>query len=342
MTRLAEILLERPPHPFWTVLRQLGIRHAVGVLPRYFADWREHAGELPWDYVPLALYRDEVADAGLRLVAIEDNPPMDKLRLGAPGREEELEAVCTLIRNMGRLGIPVWCYNWMTVLGWLRTSLAVRGRGGALVSAYDHRRMAAAPLTSAGTVEAEHLWETLGWFLERVCPVAEEAGVTLAMHPDDPPIASIRGIARIMSSVDAFERLVELNPSPANAITLCQGNFALMTDDLPGTIRRLGPRIAFAHFRDVRGTPEHFEETFHDDGPTDMLACMRAYRDAGFTGVLRSDHVPTIEGDQADVAGYSHHARLHAIGYMTGLREAVERESAAQSVDGARPPAVTS
>jgi mannonate dehydratase len=202
--------------------------------------------------------------------------------------------------------------------------------------------MAGAPPTSAGTVEAERLWEALGWFLERVCPVAEEAGVTLAMHPDDPPIPSIRGIARIMSSVDAFERLVELNPSPANAITLCQGNFALMTGDLPGTIRRLGPRIAFAHFRDVRGTPERFEETFHDDGPTDMLACMRAYRDAGFTGVLRSDHVPTIEGDQADVAGYSHHARLHAIGYMTGLREAVEREAAAQSAGGARPSAVTS
>jgi mannonate dehydratase len=141
MTELAEILLERPPHPFWTVLRQLGIRNAVGVLPRYFADWREHAGELPWDYVPLALYRDEVEDAGLRLVAIEDNPPMDKLRLGAPGREEELEAVCALIRNMGRLGIPVWCYNWMAVLGWLRSAAAAaRSCPPTITAAWPARR----------------------------------------------------------------------------------------------------------------------------------------------------------------------------------------------------------
>jgi mannonate dehydratase len=339
---LGEILLERPPHPFWTVLRQLGIEHAVGILPRHFSDWRESAGDQPWDYVPLAHYRDEVEAAGMRLAAVEDNPPMDRLRLGLPGRDEELEAVLTLIRNMGRLGIPVWCYNWMPVVGWLRTTLSARGRGGAIVSAYDHERMASAPPTWAGTVEAEQLWESLRWFLERACPVAEEAGVTLALHPDDPPLSPIRGIARIMSSVDAFERLVELNPSPANALTLCQGNFALMTDDLPGTIRRLGSRIAFAHFRDVRGTPERFVETFHDDGPTDMLGCMRAYRDVGFTGVLRSDHVPTIEGDQAAVAGYSHNARLHAIGYLAGLNAALAADARDQSGDGATPSAVTS
>lgn len=323
MTEIAEILLERPPHPFWTVLRQVGVEKAVGVLPRYHADWREADGEKPWELMPLTLYRDQVAEAGLSLVAIEDNPPMDKLRLGLPGREQELEAVLELIRAMGSLGIPVWCYNWMPVLGWMRTRMAVPSRGGALVSEWDHARLADAPPTYAGVVPDERLWDSLAWFLERACPVAEEAGVTLALHPDDPPLGRpIRGIARIMSSVDAFERAVSLNESPANQITMCQGNFSLMTDDLPGTIRRLGSRIAFVHFRDVRGTRERFQETFHDDGPTDMLACMRAYREIGFQGVLRSDHVPTIEGDVAAVAGYSHHARLHAIGYIAGLREA--------------------
>jgi mannonate dehydratase len=339
---LAEILLERPPHPFWTVLRQVGVERAVGVLPRYHADWRESTAERPWEYAPLAAYRDQVGEAGLELVAIEDNPPMDAIRLGLPGRDEELEAICTLIRNMGRLGIGVWCYNWMAVLGWLRTSVGARGRGGAIVSGFDRERLADAPPTRAGTVEPERLWDNLGWFLDRVCPVAEEAGVTIAMHPDDPPLSPIRGIARIMSSVEAFERLLERQPSPANAITLCQGNFTLMTDDLPGTIRRLGSRIAFAHVRDVRGTPDRFEETFHDDGPTDILECLRAYRDVGFDGVLRSDHVPTVEGDQTDVAGYSHQARLHAIGYLAGLREAVLREAPGQPVDGERPSAVTS
>ena len=144
------------------------------------------------------------------------------------------------------------------------------------------------------------------------------------MHPDDPPLSPIRSIDRIMRSVDAFERLLELAPSEANGITLCQGNFTLMTDDLPSVIRSFGEqgKIFFVHFRDVRGSPESFVETFHDEGQTDMLACMRAYRDIGFEGVLRTDHTPTLEGDAASVAGYSRQARLFAIGYVTGLREA--------------------
>jgi len=334
MIEFAEILLERPPDPFWTTLRQVGIERAVGVLPRYHADWRESSPERPWDYVPLASYRDHVQEAGLTLEVIEDNPPMDSIRLGRPGREEELEAVFTLIRNMGALGIRVWCYNWMALFGWMRTSYQVPIRGGAFASAFELERLADAPPPAAGPVEAELLWETLGWFLERVCPVAEEAGVTLAIHPDDPPLPAVRQVARIMTSVSAFDRLLELSPSPANAITFCQGNFTLMTDDVPAAIRRYGNRIAFAHFRDVRGTPERFVETFHDDGQTDMFACMQAYLDIAFRGVLRSDHVPALLGDRANVAGYSHQGRLHAIGYMAGLREAALAERAHARVDG--------
>jgi len=326
MIEFADILLEQPPHTFWKTLRQVGIERAVGILPRFHADWREQTGERAWDYAPLAHYRDQVADAGLTLDVIEDNPPMDALRLGRPGRDEELEAVCTLIRNMGALGIRVWCYNWMPVLGWLRTSVVGSGRGGASVSGWDSGRLANSPLTPAGVVDSGALWSNLEWFLARICPVAEEAGVILAMHPDDPPLSPIRGIARIMSSVESFERLLGLSSSSANAVTFCQGNFTLMTDDVPGLIRELGPRIAFVHFRDVRGTPKRFVETFHDDGQTDMFACMRAYRDINFSGVIRVDHVPTLEGDVASVAGYSHQGRLHAIGYMAGLRDAVYAE----------------
>jgi mannonate dehydratase len=329
--RIAEILLEPQPDPFWTVLRQVGVDHAVGVLPRRFFDWRESASDLPWDYTPLALYKEQVEAAGLTLAVIEDNPPMDAIRLGTAGRDEELDHFCTLIRSMGRLSIPVLCYNWMAVLGWLRTSVAPTGRGGAQVAGYDQRLLAEAGPTRAGAVEEEALWENLASFLRRVVPVAEEAGVRLAMHPDDPPRSPIRSLGRIMRSVEAFERLVELVPSDANGITLCQGNFTLMTDDVPGAIRRFGEagKIAFVHFRDVRGTPDSFVETFHDEGQTDMLACMRAYRDVGFEGVLRTDHTPTLEGDAAAFAGYSNQARLHAIGYVTGLREAAYAEGPA-------------
>lgn len=171
----------------------------------------------------------------------------------------------------------------------------------------------------------EKLWETLDYFLKAVVPVAEEANVQLAMHPDDPPLSPVRGLGRIMRSVENYQRLLDMYPSPMNGIALCQGNFTLMTDDLPSVIRHFGrqKKIFFVHFRDVRGTVEKFVETFHDEGKTNMLECMRAYRDIGFEGVLRPDHVLTMEGDSNEHAGYSSIGRLFAIGYVKGLREAV-------------------
>lgn len=336
MIVLAEVLLESQPHPFWRVLKQIGVDSVVGRLPRHLVLFAGDS-EFAWDYAPLALYKEHLAEVGFELAAIEDAPPMDALRLGREGREEQLEHFCTLVRNMGALGIPVLCYNWMPLLGPLRTSVAGQGRGGALVTGYDHALLANAPLTRAGVVEAAELWESLEWFLERVVPEAEAAGVRLAMHPDDPPLSPIRGVARIMADVESFQRLLDLVPSRANAITFCQGNFTLMTDDVPAAIRRFGEqdRIAFVHFRDVRGTPAAFIETFHEEGQTDMLECVRAYLDIGFDGPLRCDHTPTLEGDRAEYPGYSHNARLFAIGYIKGLIEAARRNGAAQMASSA-------
>ena len=324
MIRLAEILLDPQPTPAWRWLRQLGVDHAVGVLPRRLRDWRGDAGGHPWELAPLAILQGMVEAEGFRLEVIEDNPPMDRIRLGRPGRDEEIEQFCVLVRNLGRLGIPVLCYNWSALLGWVRTELAARGRGGAIVAGYDHRRFDGAEVPGLEAVDDEALWANLRYFLERVVPVAEEAGVLLAMHPDDPPLSPVRGVPRIMRSAAAFERLLALHPSEHNGMTLCQGNFALMTDDLPGVIRAFAStgRIHFVHFRDVRGTPEQFLETFHDEGPTDMLACMRAYATSGVRAALRTDHNPILEGDRAEVPGYSELGRLHAIGYVQGLREA--------------------
>ena len=131
-----------------------------------------------------------------------------------------------------------------------------------------------------------------------------------------------------MRSVDNFQRLLDLVQSDMNGIALCQGNFTLMTDDLPAVIRQFADKIFFIHMRDVAGTAEKFEETFHDAGKTDMVTCMRAYRDIGFDGVLRPDHVPTMAGDDNEHAGYSSIGRLFAIGYLKGIREAVYRENA--------------
>ena len=214
------------------------------------------------------------------------------------------------------------------MFNWMRTSTEIPTRGGALVTGYDNEHTRDEPNTEYGVVTEEQLWDNLKYFLERVVPVAEEANVKLAMHPDDPPLSPIRGIGRIMRSVENYQRLIDLVPSPINGITLCQGNFTLMTDDLPAVIRHFGEqdKIFFVHLRDVKGTPERFEETFHDDGKTDMLACLEAYRDIGFDGVLRPDHVLTMEGDSNEHAGYSSLGRLFAIGYIKGLRESVYAE----------------
>ena len=168
----------------------------------------------------------------------------------------------------------------------------------------------------------EQLWQQLEQLLNDLLPVAEQCGVTLAMHPDDPPLPELLGKPRIMHTVESFERLVKLAPSTKNAICFCQGSFATMNVDISAAIRRLGRHVGYVHFRDVRGTPQSFTETFHDNGPTDMASAMRAFREIGFDGPLRPDHVPQLVGEEDGEAGYTMLGRLFAYGYIRGLMHA--------------------
>ncbi|HVX47231.1 MAG TPA: mannonate dehydratase [Mycobacteriales bacterium] len=306
--------------PLWRLMRQVGVDKAVGGLPPAST---LGPGQAPWDYLPLLRMKQKYEQFGFGLEVIEARPPLNRAKRGLPGRDEEIQTVCTLLENMGRLGIPVWCYEWMTDFNWTRTSTDILSRGGSLVSGFDYSLMENAPPTDLGPIGDDELWTNLEYFLRNVLPVAEKWNVRIAMHPDDPPLSPIRGVSRIMSSIENFDRLLELVPSPMNGVTLCQGNFRLMTDDLPSAIRHYGEKIFFVHLRDVRGTVRKFEETWHDNGPTDLLECLRAYRDIGFDGVLRSDHVPTLEGDSNGHPGYSTLGRLFAVGYIRGLHQAV-------------------
>lgn len=316
--KLAEVLPSSPsPTTLWRLVAQAGVEWVVGRLP----SGADVQAEQPWDYLPLLRLKQRYENAGFRVGVIEGRPPLNNTKRGLPGRDAEIDSVCTLIENMGRLGIPVWCYEWMTDINWLRTDVATPSRGGSLVTSFDYELVRDAPPPDAGELGEEELWENLEYFLRRVLPVAEKANVKLAMHPDDPPLSPIRGVGRIMRSVDNFQRLLDLVPSVANGIAFCQGNFRLMTDDLPATIRHFGAqrKIFFVHFRDVDGTRERFEETWHDAGPTDMLACLRAYHEVGFDGLMRPDHVPTVAGDSNEEPGYSAYGRLFALGYIRGL-----------------------
>lgn len=307
------------------LMRQCGVEHAV-----CHTEIRPVPGagddEQPWSILSLGKVKAAYEAQGFELAVWEGRPPMEKIKLGLPGRDEEIDVVCQFLRNLGALNIPVWCSAWMPILGVMRTARDIRSRGGSWVSGFDVAEVGDEPLEEYGVIPEERQWENLKYFLDRTVPVAEEANVKMAMHPDDPPLSPIRGVARIMSSVENYQRMVDLVPSPMNGIGLCQGNFSLMTDDLPAAIRHFGEqgKIHFVHFRDVRGGPEKFQEAFHDDGQTDLVECLRAYRDIGFEGVLRPDHYPRMGDETFD--DEQRLARLFAVGYVKGLREAVYAE----------------
>lgn len=304
---------------------QAGLRYAiVDPAARLARRRRAEYGHL------LAQLREEFERAGLAIAGLEgsitDVLPMDRIKLGLPGRDEEIENFAKLVEAMGQAGIPLLCYDFMAGIGWYRTRVDVPGRGGALVSEFDYEQAESQGLTSWGRVPEETIWENLEYFLRIIVPVAERAGVRLALHPDDPPVSPLRGVGRILTSGENFRRALALLPSPAHGIAFCQANFRLMGEDLEALIREwcAQDKIFFVHFRDVAGHRFHFRETFHDEGPTDMGRMLRVYWEAGFDGPLRPDHAPTMAGEPHDRPGYAIYGRLIAIGYIRGLLEGQE------------------
>lgn len=309
------------PHRLWALCCQMGITEVVVKCAPELTGRKP-----PWDLDSLAATVEELARAGLKVVALEgDQFDMSRIKLGLPGRDEDLELYRRMLRNMANCGIPLLCYNFMAGTGWYRGAERL-GRGGARCTSF--RLVSTPALLPGAPLSAEELWHNYEYFLRAVLPEAERVGVRMGLHPDDPPLPFLGGIARIFGSVESFDRAYSILPCKANAVTYCQANFKLMQADLATTARHFGDRIAFVHVRDISGTAEDFVELFHDEGTTDQLALFRLYLELGLKVPFRCDHVPTMEGEGTDpgfVAGYGTLGRLFANGYLKGLLRASER-----------------
>lgn len=319
------------------------IRHIPGVQGVVSALYDVPVGE-QWPKSRLAQLQEDVAHAGLHLAVVESIPVHEDIKLGRPTRDRLLANYCESVRAMGELGVRVLCYNFMPIFDWMRTDLAFRLPDGSSALAYTDAALARIDL-SRGTgdlpgwaaaydrdalnkllaayrkVDAERLWEHLAYFLERVVPVAEESGVRMAIHPDDPPW-SIFGLPRIICRGQDLERLLQLVDRPANGITFCTGSLGARPDnDLPAMVRRLSPRIHFTHCRNVRITGERqFHETPHPSGDVNLAAVLRALHDSGFNGPMRPDHGRMIWGEQGR-PGYGLYDRALGAMYLQGLWE---------------------
>ncbi len=280
-----------------------------------------------WAYDDLARLRARVETFELRLEAIQHTPfdEFDLIRLGLPGHEAALAHYQHAVRNLGRAGIPLLAYNWRPQRLY-RTGTAA-GRGGARVTTFDQALATDLPLSHGRPYGAEELWATHDAFLRAVVPVTAAAGVTLALHPDDPPGIDLGGVARIMGSFAAFERAADTAAAIAPTgwgLLFCVGCWAEMggTAEVLRGIRHFGPRgrIAYVHFRDVQGTAACFSECFPGEGDVDVTATMRALREGGFAGVVIDDHAPLMVGD----TGWAPKSRAYQTGYLQGLLRAIE------------------
>ncbi|MBI4014031.1 MAG: mannonate dehydratase [Candidatus Rokubacteria bacterium] len=328
--------------------KQAGATHIVAHLTNYFADknpslsrgsdldgWGDCSNDKPWTYEQLADLVKFARANDLEIAALENVSPRfwSDILLDGPEKATQMAGLKCLVRDMGKAGIPCLGYNFSIagVWGWTRDRFA---RGEALSVGFDLAKIdSAAPIPDgvvwnmryrkgrAGAkpvqVSDTELWQRLAWFLKELVPVAEEAGVMLAAHPDDPPVNALRGTARLVNQPDKYDKLFSIVESPASGAELCLGTVAEMsTGDVYERVRSFARRgkIGYIHFRNVRGKVPVYYETFIDDGDIDMAEIVRILRDEKYMGVMIPDHTPEMECPSPWHAG-----KAYALGYMRAL-----------------------
>lgn len=282
-----------------------------------------------WSEAELRGLRDRVNDAGLRVYGVEKMPiPLYEILLNDGDRQSQLDVITETIRNMGAVGIHVLGYSGHPPDGAVRTTREHSIRGGAKASAFDTDDLDAVSRSGPerDVTEAE-MWERYEEFLHEVVPVAEEAGVTLGVHPSDPPVESLFGIPLLFRNFENFERALDIHPSDNHGLKLGMGCWSEMGEDLPEVVRHFGATddIVYVHFRDVVGTVPRFHETFVDDeaGNFDEYEVVRALDEVGFSGVMTPDHVPLMEGE-TDWEFGSTLGRSYTVGYLKGMLKSLQ------------------
>ncbi len=304
-----------------------------------------------WSVERIAALKAEVEAAGFTLDVIESIPVSEAIKRGLPERDALIDAYCESIRNMGRAGVKVLCYNFMPLFDWMRTEMIYYLPDQSVVTKYVHAEIDGylergletrvawargfskeelnAALSDYAEIDDAALFEHLVYFLHRVIPAAEEAGVFLAIHPDDPPW-SIFGLPRIVRDAESIGRLLGAVDSPHNGLTFCTGSLGtLASNDLPAMVKQFADRINFVHLRNVQRTGDRdFYEVAHPSacGSVDLRAVMQALVEIGYAGPLRPDHGRRIWDEDVPRTGYGLYDRALGAMYLQGLWEGLQAD----------------
>ena len=348
---------------YYDFARQAGCTHVIIHLvdyfqqgasnPRYgqpigekYAPWgvAGNASSL-WTVEEMRAIRLAIESAGLTLAGIENLDPghwYDVL-LDGPRRAEQIENVKTIVRRMGQVGIPILGYNF-SIAGVCGRIAGPFGRGRAIVVGMDgpaddvpvpkgtvwnmiYEQGATGPLP---LISPDELWSRFAKFLEDIIPVAEEAGVRLALHPDDPPMPTMRRQPRLVYQPFMYQRALDAMPSRHNALELCVGTLAEMTQgDVYDAVERYTRqgKVAYVHLRNVKGKVPNYTETFIDEGDVDMVRVLSILKQNGFDGIIIPDHAP-----QMSCSVPWHTGMAHTLGYMAGVLASLEEQHFAGSV----------
>lgn len=304
------------PDLTWDIAKQCGVEHGVIRLPE--TDDFDLTDRSHW----MDVYK-RFTDYGIKPLIIEPMPNEvhDHIKAGDSKRDEAIEKVLKMFPIMRELDINTICFNWMAHIGWLRTSSNIPERGGAEVTGFKMADFK--PLDCK--ITADELWKNYEYFLKAVIPDAEKYGIKLALHPDDPPVPRLGDVERIMISKENIKKAIYgIVPSDSLGLTMCQANYYIMGEDVFEVIKEFADKIFFIHFRNTTGSINDFRETFHDNGKLPMAKLIKHYKDLNIDVPIRVDHVPTMKGESAELAGYAAMGRLFAIGYLKGLLDASE------------------